>query len=446
MPFLIPNAGDTTGGNTYAALDQAEPDSLDFEVLGNYASGVFSGCAVSPAGAAVHVTAGVVILRGVPYAVADVPSLALTTTANSHFDIVVARISNAIATVTVVSGADSATNPTYPRSTSIAGLGTLNPDTDVVLAAVLRIGSGSPTTKNIVDKRTLLSSSIPDQGPSAPVSSRPEGPGSLYYQTGVGIGGTTSSGVWVKTGPGNAAWVELAQNIPALSPIGVMNVWPSIQNPPSGWLLCDGRTLSTTTYSALYAIVGTLHNLPADSNPALFRIPDMNHRFLRGTTVAGEVGKTTGADSVTPPLPVHTHTLGSHTHTLSHTHSLVTNPAGAGTTTDGSHMHTFSNNPTPAVTGGVLLSAGAGGTFALAGSGSPVLYASATVQPQIIDPAGSHAHTLTIPALSGGTYGPDNATTSGPTPTTIDPAGVGGSVATIPASLQAQWIIRASLG
>lgn len=446
MPFLIPNAGDTTGGNTYAALDQAEPDSLDFEILGNYASGVFSGCAVSPAGAAVHVTAGVVILRGVPYAVADVPSLALTTTANSHFDIVIARVSNAIAAVTVVSGADSATNPTYPRSTSISGSGTLNPDTDVVLAAVLRIGSGSPTTKNIVDKRTLLSSSIPDQGTGAPAASRPEGPGSLYYQTGVGIGGTTSSGVWVKTGPGNAAWVELAQNIPALSPIGVMGVWPSLQAPPSGWLLCDGRTLSTSTYSALFTVLSTSWNLAGDTNPALFRIPDMNHKFLRGTTVGGEIGTSIGADSGVPPLPVHTHTLGSHTHTFAHSHNLVTSGGSGSTDVQGSHMHTFSNNPTPVVSVGVLLACAGPSTYALAGSGSPVLYATATVQPQIIDPAGSHAHNVSIGALTGSTSSQSASTTSGPSPTTIDNAGVGGSMATIPASVHASWIIRASLG
>lgn len=48
MAFIIPNATDTASGAKYENLDQAEPDSLDFEILGNAGrSGVLSGCAVT---------------------------------------------------------------------------------------------------------------------------------------------------------------------------------------------------------------------------------------------------------------------------------------------------------------------------------------------------------------------------------------------------------------
>jgi len=49
---------------------------------------------------------------------------------------------------------------------------------------------------------------------------------------------------------------------------------------PNGWLLCDGRAVSRTTYSALFAAIGTAWGVGDGSTT--FNLPDMRGRFLRG--------------------------------------------------------------------------------------------------------------------------------------------------------------------
>ena len=449
MPFLIPNAGDTTGGNAFAALDQAEPDSLDFEILGNQSSGVFSGCTVAPATATtVNIAAGVVILRGVPYSVTANSGFGITAgPADSRFDLIVVRCNatTGVATLQLLSGGTSPSNPTYPKSKSVDPAGLVDLNTDVVLAAIYRPGNTTPTTQHIIDKRVRISSAISYQAAGSPAASAGEGPGSLYYQTGVAVGSTLSSGVWVKTGRGTAPWVELAQNIPTLAPIGMMLVWPSVSNPPSGWLRCDGTSLSTTTYSALFAVTGYKYG----GSGGAFNIPNMQGKVLRGTNIAAEIGTLIGSDTVNAPLPVHAHTLSAHTHTFPHSHGIDHGHSGA-TTPDGSHTHGYSNNPTPSVNAGVVIANNSlPSSYSLLG-GTPFtnqfinLYASSTNG--ALDPAGSHAHTVTIGTTSGlGTVG-TSGTFSGPSVDATGPAGAAGNIDTIPASLHACWIIRASVG
>jgi len=80
MAFIIPNAVDTSSGSKFENLDQAEPDSLDFEILGNVGrSGVVSGCEVTSisSSTAVAVEAGTVIINDASYTIAGSASLAL---------------------------------------------------------------------------------------------------------------------------------------------------------------------------------------------------------------------------------------------------------------------------------------------------------------------------------------------------------------------------------
>ena len=84
--FTIPNTPDAYNQN------QAEPDSLDFQILGNQTNAVVTGAQVTPgpSGATVAVSAGEVIVGGVYYPVTASTSLALTAYASSpFFDIVV---------------------------------------------------------------------------------------------------------------------------------------------------------------------------------------------------------------------------------------------------------------------------------------------------------------------------------------------------------------------
>ncbi|NET46623.1 phage tail protein [Okeania sp. SIO2B3] len=50
-----------------------------------------------------------------------------------------------------------------------------------------------------------------------------------------------------------------------------------------GWMLCDGRFLSTDTYPELFAALGYLYGKGTDSNgKETFRLPDYRGLFLRG--------------------------------------------------------------------------------------------------------------------------------------------------------------------
>lgn len=130
---------------------------------------------------------------------------------------------------------------------------------------------------------------------------------------------------------------------------------------PDESILSYGQAISRTTYSDLFAIVGTTYGTGDGSTT--FNVPD-----LRGRTVAGQddmggtsanrltdavsqslngdtLGDTGGEETHTmtsSELVAHTHTGPSHTHTgPSHTHTV------SGTTgSDGAHTHTFTDNGT----------------------------------------------------------------------------------------------------
>lgn len=50
--------------------------------------------------------------------------------------------------------------------------------------------------------------------------------------------------------------------------------------PPTGWLSCDGSAVSRTTYSALYALIGTTYG--AGDGSTTFNLPDLRGEFIRG--------------------------------------------------------------------------------------------------------------------------------------------------------------------
>lgn len=49
---------------------------------------------------------------------------------------------------------------------------------------------------------------------------------------------------------------------------------------PAGWVICDGSTLSRTTYAALFAALGI--SAGQGDGSTTFTLPDMRGRFLRG--------------------------------------------------------------------------------------------------------------------------------------------------------------------
>lgn len=85
---------------------------------------------------------------------------------------------------------------------------------------------------------------------------------------------------------------------------------------PNGFLICDGSEISRTTYSSLFAAIGTIYG--AGDNSTTFNIPNISGRVAIGSSVAHTVGTTGGEEThtlLTNELPVHSHTIPSHGHT-----------------------------------------------------------------------------------------------------------------------------------
>lgn len=124
-------------------------------------------------------------------------------------------------------------------------------------------------------------------------------------------------------------------------PIGAGLLWYSATAPAS-FLICDGSSLSRTTYAKLFAIIGTTYG-SADANS--FSLPDLRQRFPLGKAASGTGNALAGTGGSID----HTHTSASHTHGLpAHYHDMG---AGATAAVDISHTHGTST-VTGSITGG----------------------------------------------------------------------------------------------
>lgn len=57
---------------------------------------------------------------------------------------------------------------------------------------------------------------------------------------------------------------------------------------PSGWLIANGANVSRKDYAALFAAIGTTYG--AGDGSTTFGLPDLNNRFLEGTTSTNRIG------------------------------------------------------------------------------------------------------------------------------------------------------------
>lgn len=75
---------------------------------------------------------------------------------------------------------------------------------------------------------------------------------------------------------------------------------------PSGWLSCDGTTVSRTTYADLFAAIGTTYG--AGNGTTTFTLPDLRGEFIRGSDLGRGVdsGRVLGS-AQNDNLPEHKH-------------------------------------------------------------------------------------------------------------------------------------------
>ncbi len=135
-------------------------------------------------------------------------------------------------------------------------------------------------------------------------------------------GADGSAGEFLKTdGSGNLSF-SIVQGVPsgAVFCIAVASV-------PSGYLECNGATVSRTTYAALFAVIGTQYGSTNSSN---FKVPDLRGEFVRGfdngrnADSGRSIGSSQGSQNAS-----HNHsasassTAGAHSHALNYQRKQV---------------------------------------------------------------------------------------------------------------------------
>jgi microcystin-dependent protein len=135
----------------------------------------------------------------------------------------------------------------------------------------------------------------------------------------------------VSADAGNLARLGSDSLIYAALPVGFMSLYAASATPPVGWMICNGSTVSRTTYSALFALIGTSYG--AGDGSTTFNLPDCRGRsvigFGQGTGLTNRALGANGGEEnhtlLTAELAGHNHaaTQGTHTHTASHSHGIA---------------------------------------------------------------------------------------------------------------------------
>jgi microcystin-dependent protein len=172
-------------------------------------------------------------------------------------------------------------------------------------------------------------------------------------------GTTTFTGI--PSGPTAAAGTnttQLATTAFALAnsaPTGGLIMWGT-GTAPTGWLLCAGAAVSRTTYSALFAVIGTTFGV--GDGTTTFNLPNYTNRMPYGTTV-GTTGGSTDAVVVS-----HTHTVTDPGHLHTYTKPQGTDTVSGGGITIQTNSSATTANTSSATTGISIASAGVSGTNA----------------------------------------------------------------------------------
>ena len=109
---------------------------------------------------------------------------------------------------------------------------------------------------------------------------------------------------------------------------GIVVPWGSASI-PSGFLLCNGQSVSTTTYAALFAVIAYTYG----GSGANFNVPDLRDRTIVGVSSANSkaLAQAIGANTVTPTGNISGST-GATTLTTdqiaSHSHNVPTKTGG----------------------------------------------------------------------------------------------------------------------
>lgn len=161
----------------------------------------------------------------------------------------------------------------------------------------------------------------------------------------------TSGNVLTSDGSG---WVS---STPTYVPTGGMLMWGT-SSAPTGYLLCNGAAVSRSTYSALYAVLGTAYG--SGDGSTTFNVPDFRDRFPVGAGTTYSANSSGGsADAV---VVSHTHTITDSGHT--HNYTAMNGSATLGASAGGNVQAGGTTATASATTGISINSSGVSGTNA----------------------------------------------------------------------------------
>lgn len=195
-------------------------------------------------------------------------------------------------------------------------------------------------------------------GSSGPVNINniSSGPINLDQATNV-TGALTVTGAINQTGNLSTSGTITSFGIPVY-PTLIGQVFPYLGSiVPPGCLALDGSAISRTTYSTLFALIGTTFGV--GDGTTTFNLPDLRRRTVIGSggTAVGSIGITIGS------------TGGEELHTMTQSELVA-------------HTHTISQNTTSASSGGGVTVATTAGTVATGSTGSSTPFN--VMQPTIV--------------------------------------------------------------
>jgi microcystin-dependent protein len=207
------------------------------------------------------------------------------------------------------------------------------------------------------------------------------------------------------------------------TPVGMISIHAGT-TAPTGWLLCDGVSYSTTTYANLHSVVGYQFG----GSGASFNVPNLKGRVVVGIDasqtefdVRGESGGTmTHEHTIAQSNAIsssnhdgHTHSVNSHSHTNTaanngggaHNHGVTVENNNAGSHGHGDNIATANAGSHSHTTG-----VSSANDNAATGSGTRAI----SNHQHITSNTGSHSHTVNGSVSAGGTHAHSNtASTNG---------------------------------
>ena len=147
-------------------------------------------------------------------------------------------------------------------------------------------------------------------------------PSQLNAPVTIAKGGTNASTIaGARTSLSVYSNAETDTAIAASNPTGSINLWP-LSTAPAGHLLCDGTSYSTTTYAALFSVLGYVYG----GSGASFNVPDFRDRMPVGAGTTYAANASGGSANAVVVSHTHTATITDPTHS----HTATVNVGGGG--------------------------------------------------------------------------------------------------------------------